>query len=154
MPVGLVENSVRFPTGFAPWYVYKATLVGSPNAFVYGDILLPDAAGAFNLDIAATHTLSLDTGYAFALEPFTTGMTEVQVAVPGSVFPAIAMTDIRPEQLVKVSSNLGAQIMEAALDVDITGGVILGRFRNHHFNNEILRETADFEIINVLTGVI
>ncbi len=113
MPVALTDNSVRFPTGFAPWYVYKATLVASPAAFEYGDLLFP-SSGAFDkfTDLAA---LILNTGYVMALEPFVVGMTEVQVAVPGSVLPCIAGGVIQPEALVKVQSIAGAQsIIQAA----------------------------------------
>jgi len=155
MPVALTDNSVRFPTGFAPWYVYKATLVASPNTFEYGDILLADSSGTFDLD-TTTGPLDLDLsgGYAFALEPFVTGMTSVQVAVPGSVFPAIAEASLQPESLVVVSSAAGVQTIATGVIADIALGTILGRFRNHHFNNEILRLPAADDIINILTGVI
>lgn len=155
MPVALTDNSVRFPTGFAPWYVYKATLVASPNTFEYGDVLLADASGTFDLDVSVgPGDLNLVGGYAMALEPFVTGMTEVQVAVPGSVFPAVAgTTSIQPEELVKISSALGVQTIIPASNADFAGGESLGRYRNQHFNNEILVLTATDDIINVLTGV-
>lgn len=156
MPVALTDNSVRFPTGFAPWYVYKATLVASPNAFEYGDILLADASGTFDRDdTAGPLDLNLVGGYAMALEPFVTGMTEVQVAVPGSILPAIAgSTAIQPEELVKISSTAGAQTIIPAVAADIPLGDVFGRARNHHFNNEILRLTGTDDIINVLSGVL
>lgn len=155
MPVALTDNAVRFPTGFAPWYVYKATLVASPNIFEYGDVLLADASGTFDKDLTAGPLdLDLSGGYAFALEPFEIGMTEVQVAVPGSVFPAIAEANLQPESLVVVSSTAGTQTIAQGVISDIPLGTILGRFRNHHFNNEILRLPVTDDIINVLTGVI
>jgi len=154
MPVALTDNSVRFPTGFAPWYVYKVTLVVSPNPFEYGDILLADVSGTFDKDIASTADLDLSGGYAFALEPFVIGMTEVQVAVPGSVFPAIAEANLQPESLVVLNSQSGVQTIAQGVVADIALGTILGRFRNHHFNNEVLRLPVADDIINVLTGVI
>ncbi len=154
MPVALTDNSVRFPTGFAPWYVYKVTLVASPASFEYGDVLLADGSGTFDKagDAAA---VVLTGGYAFALEPFVTGATQVQVAVPGSVFPAIAgSTTLQPEELIKLESVAGAQAIIPAVAADYAAGTVMGRFRNHHFNNEILRLTATDDIINVLTGIV
>lgn len=154
MPVALTDNSVRFPTGFAPWYVYKVTLVASPVAFEYGDFLESDASGTFDKfgDAAA---LVLTGGYAMALQPFVTGMTEVQVAVPGSVLPVIVgATAIQPEELIKLESIAGAQAIIPAVAADYAAGTVLGRFRNHHFNNEILRLTAADDIVNVLTGIV
>ncbi len=72
MPV-LLEGAVRFPTSYEPWYVYTATLVGSPTEFEYLDVIVPDAAGLF--DRLETDDADLSTGYAFALEKFVTGMT-------------------------------------------------------------------------------
>ena len=82
-------------------------------------------------------------------------MTQVQVAVPGSVFPAIGgSTALQPEELVKLESVAGAQAIIPAVAADFALGTVLGRFRNHHFNNEILRITALNDIINVLSGVL
>jgi len=155
MPVALTENSVRFPTGFAPWYVYKATLVGSPATFEYGDILLADSAGEFD-KTNTVGVLNLEGGYAMALEPFVTGMTEVQVAVPGSVFPAIGgSTSIQPGELVSISQLVTtfAQTIVPATGAQFADGEVMGRYRNQHFNNEILRLSESGDIINVLTGL-
>lgn len=152
MPQALLDASVRFPVAYAPWYVYKATLVGSPTAFEYGDALFPDAAGLF--DRIETNEAVLDIGYAFALEPFVVGMTEVTVAVPGSAIPFIASAVIRPEQLVMLGFAATQQSVIPALAANIPEGKILGRFRNFHITHNILRVTAADDIVVVLTGVI
>lgn len=151
MPSELIDASVRFPVTYAPWYVYTATLVGSPAAYEYGDMLFP-ASGLW--DKAVTSPQVLDVGYAFALEEFTTGDTTVQVAVPGSAVPLIAAASIEPTQLVQMNAGTDPQQVIPALAAQITGGFILGRLRNHHENHQTLRETAALDIVVVLTAVI
>ena len=155
MPTALLDASVRFPTVYAPWYVYDATLVGAPAAYQYGDMLFPNAAGLW--DRAVTDEQVLDVGYAFALEAFKTGDITVQVAVPGSAIPFIAEAFISPTQLVKFGFGIlaaGEQSVKAALAADITLGNVLGRLRNHHETHSNLRTTAANDIVVVLTGVI
>jgi len=149
MPV-LLEGAVRFPTSYEPWYVYKVTLVGSPASFEYLDMLFP-SAGLWDRNV--TDDDVIDTGYAFALEKFVTGMTEVQVAVPGSAVPFIADGVIEPTQLVKFAFAATVQTMAAGLAADLAAGKVVGRLRNHHEDHELLRVTAANDIIVIMTGL-
>jgi len=151
MPV-LLEGAVRFPTSYEPWYVYKATLVTVPTAYEVLDVLVPDASG--NFDRLETNDAVIDTGYVFALEKFTTGDTEVQVAVPGSAVPIIIGASVRPTQLIKFAFAAGVQSFVAALAVDIGAGKVFGRLRNHHEDHETLRVTAANDVGIALTGII
>lgn len=151
MPVLLV-GAVRFPTSYEPWYVYKAILVASPKTYQFLDVLVPDAAGAF--DRLETNDAVVDTGYVFALEKFTTGDIEVQVAVPGSAVPIIVGASVRPTQLVKFAFAATVQSFVAALAADIPLGKVFGRLRNHHEDHETLRVTVANDIGILLSGVI
>ena len=151
MPV-LLEGVVRFPSSYEPWYVYKATLVASPATYQFGDFLFPDASG--NFDRIVTDNAVIDTGYVYALEKFTAGDTEVQVAVPGSAVPFIAEGVIRPEQLVKIGFAATVQSAAPALLADIALGNILGRMRNHHEDHELLRVSAANDVVIIMTGLI
>lgn len=145
-----LEGVVRMPVVFAPWYIYTATLVASPASYEFMDILFPDVAGKF--DRLVTDDAVVDTGYAFALEKFTTGDTTVQVAVPGSAVPFIGNGIIRPTQLVKFNFASSKQTVTAALAADLAAGKVLGRCRNHHEDHENLRVTATDDVLIILTG--
>lgn len=151
MPV-LLEGVVRFPSSYEPWYVYEATLIGSPTAYEFGDLLFPDSAGLF--DRIETDEALIFTGYVYALEKFTTGDTTVQVAVPGSAIPFIANGVIRPTALVKIGFGATVQSALEAVAADIGTGKILGRMRNHHEDHENLRVTAANDVIVILSGSI
>ena len=146
----LLEGVVRMPVAYEPWYIYKVQLVGAPASYEFMDILFPDAAGKF--DRAVTNDQVFDVGYAIALEKFTTGDTEVQVAVPGSAIPFIAGGVIRPTQLVKFAFAASKQTAVAALAVDLAAGKVLGRLRNHHEDHENLIVSANGDVIIILTG--
>jgi len=151
MPV-LLEGAVRFPTSYEPWYVYKAKLVAVPTAYQFLDVLVPDAAGDF--DRLETNDASVALGYAFALNKFTTGDLEVQVAVPGSAIPFIVAASVRPTALVKFAFAATVQTMTAAAITDIDLGRIIGRARNHHEDHEQLRVSVANDIMIILTGTI
>ena len=150
MPAKLV-GIVRFPSVYAPWYVYTATLVTSPAAFEYLDILIPGSDGKF--DRLEADDAVLTTGYAFALEPFETGMTSVQVAVPGSAVPFVADNSLRPTSLVKTHFASTIQNVTIATATDLAAGKVLGRFRNHHEMHSDLRVTSTDDVVVILTGV-
>ncbi len=150
MPAKL-EGVTRFPTSYEPWYVYKADLVASPASFEFLDMLEVDATGLWDRNV--TDDDVIDVGYAFALEKFVTGMTQVQVAVPGSAIPFVATGVIRPTQLVKFNFAATLQSVVAALAADLAAGKVIGRLRNHHEDHELLRETATDDVIIILTGV-
>ena len=152
MTPSLLEGVVRYPPAYEPWYIYKAQLVAAPASYEFMDILFPDSSGKF--DRLVTNDAVVDTGYALALEKFTTGDTEVQVAVPGSLFPFIAGGVIRPTQLVKFAFAASKQTMVAALAVDIPLGKVFGRLRNHHEDHENLIVSANGDPVIILTGVI
>lgn len=148
----LLDGVVRMPVVYAPWFIYKATLVASPTTYTFMDLLLPDAAGAF--DNTATTDEDLANGYAFALEAFTTGDTEVQVAVPGSAIPFIAGGVIRPEGLVKLKVTATVQEVVAAAAADLALALCLGRLSHHHADHETLRVTAANDVVVIRTGVL
>lgn len=148
----LLEGVVRMPVVYQPWFIYKATLVASPTAYQFLDLLLPDATGAF--DNTAVTDQDLANGYAFALEKFTTGDTEVQVAIPGSAVPFIAGGVIRPEGLVKLAVAAGVQSVVAAAAADLALALCLGRLSHHHGNHEQLRVTAANDVVVIRTGVL
>jgi len=149
MPV-LLEGAVRFPTSYEPWYVYTATLVAAPKTYQYLDILIPDAAGLF--DRLEADDAVLTTGYAFALEKFTTGDLTVQVAVPGSAIPFIVDATVRPTSLVKTNFAATVQTMILANAADLAAGKAIGRARNHHEDHETLRIAVANDIMVILTG--
>lgn len=147
----LLEGVVRMPVVYQPWYIYNATLVASPTAFQFFDMLFP-ASGLW--DRLVTDDAVLVTGYAFALEAFTTGMTTVQVAVPGSAVPFIAEASIEPTSLVKFNAGGGLQSVDAASAADLAAGRVIGRMRNHHEDHENLRVSAANDVVIVLTGCV
>lgn len=149
MPV-LLEGVVRFPSSYEPWYIYEATLDASPTAFQFGDVLVADSSGTF--DRSETDNDVLDTGYVFALEKFVTGMTKLQVAVPGSAMPFIAEGVIRPLSLVMLGFAATVQSAAAAVAADLAAGKVMGRMRNHHEDHENLRVAAANDVIIILTG--
>ncbi len=151
MPV-LLEGVVRMPVAYEPWYIYKAQLVAAPKSYEFMDMLFPDSAGKF--DRVETDGQVLDIGYAFALEKFTTGDTEVQVAVPGSAIPFIADGVIRPTQLVTLAFAATVQTAAAGLLAEIALGTVMGRMRNHHEDHENLIVAADGDVIIIMTGLI
>ena len=151
MPVLL--NNQLFPVGYSPWYVYRAELVSSPTAFDKFDFLVP-TAGKFNR--AATDAV-VTTGYVIALEQYVSGMTTLQVAVPGSLVPSVAGAAIQPEALLKIdvnaSSTIGMRLITASA-ADLAAGRVVGRMRNHSNNRISLRAAAANDLIHALTGVI
>lgn len=151
MPTQLV-GAVRFPSGYAPWYVYTASLVNSRTAaFTYLDMLIPNGSGLFD-NVAASST-SLATGYAFALEADDGVITTVQVAMPGSIVPMVAKdTTLLPGCLVKMSVTSTVQTIVLAAAADLAAGYVVGRYRNQHADHEELRQTAANDIVVVLTG--
>jgi len=146
-----LEGVVRFPVVYQPWYVYLATLVGSPASYEFFDILFP-AAGLF--DRAVTTSQVFITGYAIALEKFTTGDLTVQVAVPGSAIPFLAGGVIEPGSLVKMSFAASKQKAVAATAANLAAGIAIGRMSNHVEDHENLRVAADLDIIVIRTGVL
>lgn len=152
MPL-LLEGVVRFPVSYEPWYVYEATLVGSPTAYEFGDILIPDSAGLF--DNSATTDEDFTLGYAIALEKFVTGDKTVQVAVPGSAIPFIADGAIRPTSQVKlvVVTTVQTVVPAVAAGVSLAAGQVLGRLRNNHEDHENLRITVADDVIIIMTGL-
>lgn len=151
MPV-LLEGVVRFPSSYEPWYVYEATLIGSPTAFEFGDLLFPDASGDF--DRIETDNAVVVTGYVYALEKFVTGMTKLQVAVPGSAFPFIAEGVILPTSLVMIGFAATVQSAAVANAAALAAGKVIGRMRNHHEDHENLRVSAANDVIIVLSGCV
>lgn len=149
MPV-LIEGVLRVPSQYSPWYIYTATLVAAPASFTYLDMLFPDASG--NFDRQVTTDAVITAGYAFALEKFVTGMTVVQVLVPGSIVPMIADTTIRPTGLVKFVFGSGVQTITVAAAVDLAAGKVIGRMLHHHVDHETLRVPLANDIVLVLTG--
>ena len=145
-----LEGVVRFPIVYAPWYVYNATLVGSPASYEFFDILFP-AAGLF--DRAVTTNQIFITGYAIALEKFTTGDLTVQVAVAGSAIPFLAGGVVEPGSLVKMSFAASKQKAVAASAADLAAGLVLGRMTHHHEDHENLRVAADLDIVVIRTGI-
>lgn len=145
-----LEGVVRFPVVYQPWYVYLATLVGSPASYEFFDILFP-AAGLF--DRAVTNDQIFITGYAIALEKFTTGDLTVQVAVPGSAIPFLAGGVIEPGSLVKMEFAASKQKVLAASAADLAAGLVLGRMSNHVEDHENLRVAADLDIVVLRTGI-
>lgn len=150
MPV-LLEGVVRFPAVYAPWYVYKATLVGSPAAFAVGDVLFPSGG---EWDRLVTDDAVLVTGYAFALEKFEAGMTEVAVAVPGSAVPFVAAVDIEPTSLVAFAFAATLQTVDVCSAAQLAAGKCIGRLRNHHEDHQTLRATEANDIVIILTGCV
>jgi hypothetical protein len=151
MPV-LLEGEVRFPATYEPWYVYVASLVAAPATFQLLDILFPDSTGKF--DRLVTDDAVLETGYVFALEKFTTGMTEVQCAIVGSAVPFIAQGDILPQSLVKFNFTGGAQGVVAAVALDLAAGKVIGRLRCHHDDHQNLRKAVNGDVVIISTGVV
>jgi hypothetical protein len=140
------------PVVYQPWFIYKVSLVASPTTYEFLDILVPDASG--NFDRLETDDAVVDTGYAFALEKFTTGDTEVQVAIPGSAVPFIAGGVIRPTGGVKFNFAATEQTVVAAAAADLAAGRWLGRLSHHHEDHELLRVTAADDVVVVRTGVV
>ncbi len=149
MPV-LLEGVVRMPVAYEPWYIYKVELIGAPTAFEFMDMLFPDSAGKF--DRVETDAFDLANGYVFALEKFVTGMTELQVAVPGSAIPFIAGGVIRPTGLVVLDFTATLQSAVAGVAADLAAAKVIGRMRNHHEDHELLRVSASDDVIVILTG--
>jgi len=145
-----LEGVVRFPVVYQPWYVYLAQLVGSPASYEFFDILFP-ASGLF--DRAVTNDQIFITGYAIALEKFTTGDTEVQVAVPGSAIPFLAGGVIEPGSLVKMQFAASKQKVLAATAANFAAGLVLGRYSNQVTDHENLRVSADLDIVVIRTGI-
>ena len=145
-----LEGVVRFPVVYQPWYVYLATLVGSPASYEFFDILFP-AAGLF--DRAVTNNQIFITGYAIALEKFTTGDLTVQVAVAGSAIPFLAGGVVEPGSLVKMSFAASKQKAVAASAADLAAGISIGRMTHHHEDHENLRVAADLDIVVIRTGI-
>ncbi len=150
MPTEL-EGVVRMPVVFEPWFIYDATLVAAPASFEFFDLLFPDSAGAFDRNVTTDDVV--DIGYAFALEKFVTGMTEVQVAIPGSAVPQIASGVILPCGLVKFAFGSGDSSVVAGAAADLAAGKILGRLSNHHADHQNLRVTAADDVVIIRTGV-
>jgi hypothetical protein len=146
-----LEGVVRMPVVYEPWYVYKVTLVASPASFEFFDLLFPDASGLFDRNV--TDDDVLDNGYCFALEKFVTGMTEVQVAAPGSAVPMIASGVIQPFGLVKFNFAAGDQSCVEALAADLAAGKVIGRLSNHHKDHENIRVTAANDVVIIRTGL-
>lgn len=147
-------NNQQFPIGYSPWYVYRASLVAAPSTFDKFDVLVPDAAGAF--DRAGSNEVLLN-GYAIALEQFRAGMTTLPVAAAGSLVPSVAGGALRPNGLLKIAvdANQGMRLV-AADAADLAAGMVLGRYRNKgprqdHIN---LTAAAANDRIDVLTGVL
>jgi len=145
-----LEGVVRFPVVYQPWYVYLATLVGSPASYEFFDILFP-AAGLF--DRAVTNNQIFITGFAIALEKFTTGDLTVQVAIPGSAIPFLAGGVVEPGSLVKMSFAASKQKAVAASAADLAAGLVIGRQSNHVEDHENLRVAADLDIVVIRTGI-
>jgi NO-binding membrane sensor protein with MHYT domain len=150
MPV-LLDGAVNFPVSYSPWYVYVAHLVASPASFTLMDLLFPDGSGNFDRDVTDEDVLI--TGYCFALEAFQTGMTDVQVAVPGSVVPFIADVSILPLSLVCLHYTSSVQTVKACSAAQFAAGKCLGRLRCHNDSGQTLRITAANDIVLVATGV-
>jgi len=146
-----LEGVVRMPVVYEPWYVYKVQLVASPASYEFFDMLFPDASGNFDREV--TDDKVLDQGYCFALEKFTTGDTEVQVAAPGSAVPMIASGVIRPFGLVKFNFAAGDQSCVECLAADLAAGRCIGRLSNHHEDHENIRVTAANDVVIIRTGL-
>ncbi len=148
----LLEGVVRMPVVYSPWFIYVATLVGSPASYEFFDLLEVDASGTWDRNV--TDDDVIDVGYCFALEKFTTGDLTVQVAVPGSAVPFIADGVIRPTQLVKFAFAATKQTVKAALAADLAAGKCLGRYSHQHTDHETLRVSAAADVIIIRTGVL
>lgn len=151
MPV-LLEGATRFPVAYAPWYVYNVNLVAVPAAFQIFDVLVPDADGRF--DRLTTDDASLETGYAFALEKFKTGMKEVQVAVVGSMVPFVAGGTLRPLSLVKFNYAAAVQNAVAANAADLAAGRVIGRYRCLLDSNNDLSNAVTDDLILIHSGCV
>lgn len=149
MPALLV-GVARFPSTYSPWYIFLADLQATPGSFTYLDMLIPNSSGLFALETTTDDVLT--TGYAFALEAYDGVMTQVQVAVPGSVVPMIADNTLRPCCLVKFVYASSAQNVTIAAAADLAAGKVIGRYMCHYLNHEELVVTATSDPILVLTG--
>jgi len=152
MPTELED--IIFPVVYQPWYFYEVTLVASPADFDIGDVMFPDSSG--NFDRLETDAAVLTTGYVFALEAFDTEnpQTSIQAATPGSLMPFPADNTLTPCCLVKFQYSGGLQKVTIASAADLAAGKVIGRFRNHHNYNQVLRITVADDIVDVLTGAV
>ena len=151
MPASLV-GKVRFPSGYAPWYVYTATLNKTPGTITYLD-MLSNSPGDGTWIVNVTTDSVLTTGYCFALEVPIAGQTTIQVAVPGSIIPMNGDDTLLPCCLVKFVYGSGVQSITLAAATDLAAGKVIGRFRNIYMNGRILAiPVVGTDVCIILTG--
>ena len=147
----LLDGVAQVPLAYSPWYLYTVPLVASPAAFTIYDVLFPDSSG--NFDRLVTDDAVLTTGYCFAAQDFVTGMTSVQVLVPGSLVAMVANgTDLKPFCLVKFHYASSVQTAVIAAAADLAAGKAIGRYRAN-LNNYVQISAAN-DLIMVHTGVL
>ena len=151
-----LKGRLRFPVAYEPWFVYDATLEAAVSSFEFMDILTAGAtSGKFDRN-KTPGDINLITGYVIALEPYKSGVTSIQVAVPGSTIPAVAVVSITPQSLVKLTvvTTTFKQRIAVANAADLAAGDVLGRMRSHFDDHSNLRTTIADDVVLIATGVI
>ena len=151
----LLQGVLRYPVSYYPFFIRTATLISTPAAFTYLDMLFPNASGQFDRQV--TTNAVLVGGYAFALEQqvnLASGQTVVQVVMPGSVIPMISDNTLTPGCLVIFVFAGGAQNVTIATAANLAAGLVIGRYIGSFVDTDNFRLSATSDIVLILSGAV
>lgn len=145
-----------FPQVFGPFYKKRCKLAGATD-FARYDFLVPNNAGTY---VPAADNAVLTTGYVIALQEFYSGMTEVEIALPGSVVPC--EVDLPGGQNLASGGNIKLHVagnetfIRPCPAADVAAGRCAGRIRMRILAGEekMCRAFADGDLATVHTGVL
>ena len=151
-------KNMQFPKVYEPWFVYDATVSRTRKIERY-DVLVADAATGRFVTPQATGDVDLSDGYVVALEEVAqgSGTQVIQVAMPGSVIPAVTgAANAKPGMAVKPHRDAthGTVMMEASA-ADIAAGRCIGRIRTQIATHNLVGLVAAIRTpILVQTGLV
>ena len=160
-------KNMLYPSTYQPWYVYDATITPRAAQKIWKfDVVVPGTDQSkyihpadLSTPLVADNHISLHGGYAVCLETIDAGDSDVvaQVAMPGSLIPAVAEGVISQGELVVAHylSDADGMVVVPGDGADFASGYIFGRARVQFADRAFLSATGvnDKDVVLVQTGV-